>query len=147
PRDKDRTDLELAIQHGLEQAPESIVIIGALGARLDHTLGNLALLADSRLANTGCTIDDGIEQVFLCRTASEISGSTEDLVSLVPWGTPVEGVRTSGLRWPLRGETLFPESSRGISNEMTAPSAQVSIESGLLFIIHHRRGPSLHDGV
>ncbi|HET6845720.1 MAG TPA: thiamine diphosphokinase, partial [Anaerolineales bacterium] len=46
PRDKDRTDLELAIQHGLEQAPESIVIIGALGARLDHTLGNLALLAD-----------------------------------------------------------------------------------------------------
>lgn len=139
PHDKDQTDLELAIQHGLEEAPGSIVIMGALGARLDHTLGNLALLADERLSQRSCTIDDGVEQVFLCRDRTEIHGSPGDLVSLVPWGVPVMGVRTTGLKWPLQGEALLPERSRGISNELTASSAEIAIESGLLFVVHRRR--------
>ena len=119
PHDKDETDLELAIQHGIEKAPHSIVIIGALGARLDHTLGNIALLADERLKGHSAIIDDGVEQVLLCRGRTEIQGAPGDLVSLLPWGTPAIGVRTSGLKWPLQGDTLLPEKSRGVSNEMT----------------------------
>lgn len=147
PRDKDQTDLELAIQHGLEHGPEAILIMGALGARLDHTLGNIALLADGRLRGVPCSIDDGVEQVVLCRTSSEIHGAIGDLVSLVPWGMPAAGVRTSGLKWVLGGETLLPERSRGISNEMTAESAQVTIESGLLFVIHRRDLPAPQSSV
>jgi thiamine pyrophosphokinase len=139
PHDKDQTDLELAIQHGLLEAPESIVILGALGARLDHTLGNIALLADERISDGSCTIDDGVEQVLLCRGRVAIQGSPGDLVSLLPWGTQATGVWTSGLKWQLRGEILLAERSRGVSNEMTAQSAEISIESGLLFVIHRRR--------
>lgn len=141
-RDKDDTDLELALNHALEQDPAFIIIVGALGGRLDHTLGNIALLADPRLIRRRCSLDDGLERVVLCRARTEINGAPGDLVSLVPWGGPAEGVRTDGLRWALRGETLLPERSRGISNEMLGESARVFVEYGSVLVIHRRLGGS-----
>ena len=141
PHDKDQTDLELAIQHALVEHPSSIIVAGALGARLDHTLGNIALLTDDRLADFPCALDDGVEQVVVCRSRKVIQGAPGDLISLVPWGVPTTGVQTAGLKWPLHREILRPESSRGISNEMTAESSEISIESGLLVIIHRRLQP------
>jgi thiamine pyrophosphokinase len=48
----------------------------------------------------------------------------------------VTGVFTENLRWHLHHETLYPDKTRGISNEMTADVATVSITSGLLLITH-----------
>jgi thiamine pyrophosphokinase len=139
-RDKDETDLELALNYALEHDPAFIVIVGALGGRLDHTLGNIALLADPRLIRRRCSLDDGVERVVLCRARTEINGAAGDLISLVPWGGPAEGVRTDGLRWALRGETLLPERSRGISNEMLGDTARVFVEYGSVLVIHRRLG-------
>ena len=50
PRNKNETDLELALNHALERKPASILFIAALGNRLDQTLGNLSLLSDPRLS-------------------------------------------------------------------------------------------------
>jgi thiamine pyrophosphokinase len=58
---------------------------------------------------------------------------------LVPWGAPVHHIQTQGLRWGLNDETLYPVKTRGISNEMTADAASISIGSGLLLIIHKRK--------
>jgi len=134
PREKNETDMELALSRALEMNPSSIIIIGALGGRLDQTLGNLALLSalDSRL-------DDGVEEVFFCRGRSEAHGRSGDLISLIPWQGKVEGIRTQNLKWPLRGETLYPEKTRGISNEMIGDVAEIQIESGLLLVIHRRQ--------
>jgi thiamine pyrophosphokinase len=139
PEDKDETDLELALRYALQHDPSSIVVVGALGQRLDHTIGNISLLLDSRLIGRDCRLDDGVEQAFICRDRSRIVGAAGDLVSLVPWGGPAAGVSTDGLRWPLDGDTLHPERSRGISNEMQGDSASVWLESGLLLVIHRRR--------
>lgn len=138
PHDKDATDLELAVQHALNADSHTIVVVGALGSRLDHTLGNIALLADERLAERDASLDDGVEMVRLCRAKTKVSGGAGDIVSLVPWGMPVTGVRTTGLRWPLRGETLWPERSRGISNLMLGEAAEIAIESGRLLVIQRR---------
>jgi len=137
--DKDETDLELALVHALSLKPSAILIACGLGRRLDQTLGNIALLADTRLRQIDCRLDDGVEEAFFCWESSEITGTSGDLVSLLPWGKEVTGVRTHGLRWPLDGESLHPERTRGISNEMLAASATVSIQEGLLLVIHRRR--------
>jgi thiamine pyrophosphokinase len=139
PRDKNETDLELAIRYALERRPSAILIIGALGERLDHTLGNIALLADPALAGSDARLDDGLEEVLLCRHEAYILGSPGELVSLIPWGGAARGIRTTGLKWPLRDETLYPEKTRGISNEMLEHDARVSLNSGLLLIIHRRQ--------
>ena len=138
PRDKNETDLELALQHAAEMQPEQVIIIGALGGRLDQTLGNIALLSDSRLPTLDLRLDDGVEELYFCRDQAEVHGRSGELVSLIPWGVPVEGVRTEGLRWPLSDETLYPDKTRGISNELMDEQAAVRIRSGLLLIVHRR---------
>jgi len=136
PRDKNETDLELALNRGLEQKPTSMLIIAALGNRLDQTLGNISLLSDSRLATLDCRLDNGVEEVLFCRDSSRVEGRRGDIVSLIPWNGAVKGIRTHGLRWPLNNETLYPDKTRGISNEMLDAVAEVNIEVGLLLIIH-----------
>ncbi len=139
PRDKNETDLELALAYAVEQGATEILLVGALGGRLDQTLGNLALLTNPRLSIFNVRLDDGVEEAWFVHGASTIRGEAGDIVSLLSWGGLVTGVTTSGLRWPLRGETLYPEKTRGISNEMLGESASVSIESGLLLLIHSRQ--------
>lgn len=138
PRDKNETDLELALDHAIGLGFREIVIVAALGGRLDQTLGNLALISATRHPPLVTRIDDGVESAQFCRARSEVRGRRGDLVSLIPWGGEVTGVRTEGLRWPLSNETLVPHKTRGISNELTGDVAHIQIASGLLLIIHRR---------
>jgi thiamine pyrophosphokinase len=139
PRDKNETDLELAINRAIEMRPKEIVIIAALGGRLDQTLANITLLTDPRLSTFDMRLDDGVEEILLCRERADVHGGAGDLISLIPWQGPVSGIQTEGLKWPLRHETLYPDKTRGISNEMIGEIASISRESGLLLIVHRRR--------
>jgi thiamine pyrophosphokinase len=136
PRDKNETDLELALDHALELKPDQIVLVGALGERLDQTLANIALISGAQFVDVDIRLDDGVEEAFFCRDRVEVHGRSGDIISLIPWQGAVEGVQTEGLRWPLRHEKLYSEKSRGISNEMMNETAQIQISSGLLLIIH-----------
>jgi thiamine pyrophosphokinase len=139
PRDKNETDLELAIDRALELKPEHILIIAALGGRLDQTLANITLLADPRLAGFDVRLDDGVEEIFLCRDQAQVQGRSGDLVSLIPWQGAVSEVQTKDLKYPLRRETLYPDRTRGVSNEMLGSTASISIGSGLLLVVHRRQ--------
>ncbi len=138
PTDKDETDLELALRCALEGQPESILIVGALGGRLDQTLANLSLLTNPAFEGLDLRLEDGAEEAFFCRKQAEVQGRSGEVVSLIPWGGPAEGVVTQGLRWKLSGETLYPHQSRGVSNRMLGEAASVSIQSGLLLVVHRR---------
>jgi thiamine pyrophosphokinase len=144
PHDKNETDLELAIQRAIELEPKQIVIVAALGGRLDQTLGNITLLTDVRLSTCDVRLDNGVEEVFICRARSpmgdqvEVHGRRGDLVSLIPWQGVVSSIQTKNLKWSLNNETLYPDKTRGISNEMLGDTASVSIGSGLLLIVHRR---------
>ena len=139
PRDKNETDLELAINHAIRMAPKQIVIAAALGGRLDQTLANITLLTDSRLSTLDVRLDDGVEEIRVCRDQVEVHGRSGDLVSLIPWQGSATGIQTTGLKWALHRETLYPDRTRGISNEMTGKTASISIGSGLLLVIHRRQ--------
>jgi thiamine pyrophosphokinase len=139
PRDKNETDLELAIIHALELNPTQIMVIAALGGRLDQTLANIALLTNPELASFEIRLDDGVEEIFFCRDQIQVHGRSGDVVSLLPWGNPAYGIQTQGLKWPLKDETLYPDKTRGVSNEMLFQAASIKIESGLLLIVHRRQ--------
>ncbi len=136
PKDKNETDLELAIDHAVSLNPDQIIILAALGGRMDQTLANIALLADLRLSTFDIRLSDSMEEIFFCRDQAKVEGRSGDIVSLIPWQGEVTGVFTENLRWHLHHETLYPDKTRGISNEMTADVASVQIRSGLLLIIH-----------
>jgi thiamine pyrophosphokinase len=141
PVHKDETDLELALLTAVEEGCTEMVILGALGGRLDMTLGNIALLLLPELSGCLVRLDDGAEEVLFMRAGSlgsPITGKPGERVSLLPWGGPAAGIHTQGLYYPLNGETLYPERTRGISNQMLESEALVRFETGLLVCIHTR---------
>jgi len=138
PVAKDETDLELALLALAAEGFASMCVVGALGGRLDQTLGNLSLLALPELAGCDVRLEDGSETIFLIRTMGRVVGSPGDTVSLLPWGGAAEGVLTAGLRYPLHSETLYPERTRGISNVLEGEKAIVRLERGVLICIHSR---------
>ena len=136
PVAKDETDLELALLAAKKMGANEIIIVAGLGGRLDQTLGNLSLLRMEELQDCQVRFEDGLEEVFLIRGEAEIQGQPGDIVSLLPlWGM-AEGVTTESLSYPLLGETLYPEHTRGISNVMAMPAARVKLTSGELLCIH-----------
>lgn len=143
PKDKDETDLELAIAQALKMNPSEVVIIGALGGRMDQTLGNIALLSDLRPSTCDIKLNDGAEEIFFCRDHAQVNGRSGDIVSLIPWGREVTGVVTENLKWKLSGETLYPHKTRGISNEMLTEEASIKTKSGLLLVVHQIRPPTI----
>lgn len=138
PQDKNETDLELAIDRAIELRPQQIIIIAALGGRLDQTLANIALLTNVQLAAFDIKLDDGVEEILLCRDQAEVHGRNGDIVSLIPWQGQVTEVQTTNLKWALHKETLYPDKTRGVSNEMLDDTASISIASGLLLVVHRR---------
>jgi thiamine pyrophosphokinase len=141
PRAKDETDLELALTYAVEEGAREIVVLAALGGRLDHTLANVLLLALPVLHGISARIVDGREEALLVRSGETavLEGQAGDLVSLLPLAGDVRGVTTSGLAWALEGDTLRFGFSRGVSNEMTGPQARVHVAAGSLLVVH---GPS-----
>ena len=144
-RDKDETDLELAFHYACAAGYREILVVGALGGRLDQILGNLSLLTNPEFSTLDVRIDDGVEETFFTRGRCEVHGKAGDIVSLIPWSGEVSGVCTEGLHWPLHDESLFPHKTRGISNEMARETAAISQKSGLLLVIHHRQASVLSE--
>jgi thiamine pyrophosphokinase len=148
PVHKDETDLELAVQAVLHEGYTTIFVANALGGRLDMSLANILMLSLPELAGIDITLEDGAEEVFLIhptRSAGDagrrIVGRAGDRISLLPLGGPARGIFTSGLFYPLHGETLYPDRARGVSNQMIADQAFVSLEEGQLVCIHARSQP------
>ncbi|HET59387.1 MAG TPA: thiamine diphosphokinase, partial [Chloroflexi bacterium] len=139
PIDKDWTDLELALEAALQRGFHHLNLAGALGSRIDHTLGNLFLLTHPKAAGVDLRLEDGREELRLVKGEITLRGQPGDRVSLVPLDEIVEGVRTRNLQWPLEDETLYRHATRGISNLMTAATATISARMGVLLCIHTRK--------
>ncbi len=136
PADKDETDLELALLYATEQFSENIMIIGALGGRLDQTLANISLLAHPTLTNRQIDLITSRERAWFIHNHTIVNGRKGDIISLLPLGGNVT-VRTSqGLQWPLHNEVLKFGPARGVSNVMMTNIASVTIDSGQLLCIH-----------
>ncbi len=137
PPEKDETDLELALTLARSEGFTTIRMVGALGGRVDHLLGNLSLLAQPDLVGLDVRIVQPGSEIFMIRGQAEIEGRAGDLVSLLPLFGTAQGVRTEGLQYPLRAEDLLPYHARGVSNVMLGARAAVSVDAGLLLCVHY----------
>ena len=137
PHDKDQVDTELAIVFARTLGATVITLVTGGGGRLDHQLGVLSALTHPILQ--GCEIhalwDSARVRVLRGPDSATITGSPGSLVGIMATNGTARGITTSGLRWSLVGEDLESHSTRGVSNELIAESATISLASGHLFII------------
>jgi len=132
---KDETDLELALQYAVREGATEIVILAALGGRLDQTFANVLLLALPELSGLDVRIVEGPQTAFLIHDEALVAGQIGDTVSLIPLGGDAVGVTAGGLEWPLHEDTLRFGSARGVSNVLTAEQARVRVRQGLLLCV------------
>ncbi len=137
PLHKDETDLELALLHAIDHGAQEIIILAAVGGRLDMTLSNVYLLAHPRLQGVNVRIWHGDQTTWLIRPpGDEIEGQQGDTLSLIPIGSAAQGITTHNLVYILDGESLYPGPARGISNVFTGSRARVDLQQGMLLAIH-----------
>lgn len=135
PAEKDATDLALALDAAVARGARHLVVVGGDGGRLDHQLANVALLADDRYAEITIEAWLGPARVVVVRAEAQLDGRPGSLLTLLAVGGPACGVTTRGLRYPLHDENLYPGSSRGVSNELVAAEAVVTVRAGVLLAI------------
>lgn len=137
PPVKDQTDLELAIERGLADGADEILLVGATGGRLDQTLANL-LIPAQRLwpAPVKLMQDNQIAQLLRGPDVLVLDGAAGDTVSLIPLSETVTGISYSGLEYPLERASLHIGSTRGVSNAMTGASATIEVETGMALVVH-----------
>ena len=138
PVDKEASDTELAVAEAHRAGATEVVLLGAMGgSRLDHELANLLVLADPALAGRDIRAVRGGTEVRALHAGHRLvlSGSSGDLVTLLPIGGDAAGITTEGLRWQLDEATLRMGRSRGLSNEVVGTPASVRITDGTLLVV------------
>ena len=135
PTDKDATDLHLALDAARFAGASRVTVLGAGGGRHDHLLANALLLAADEFADLDLDACFGPDRITVVRRATRLLGAPGDHLTLLAVGGPARGITTTGLRWPLTGDTLDPGSSRGVSNEFTDPESTITVTDGVLLAI------------
>ena len=136
PCEKDDTDTVFAVKEAIARGFDDFLLIGVVGERLDHTLGNISILLylDS-LGKTGRVIDDYSEMEIVSEEAVSI-GEEYAFFSLLNITGHAAGIIITGAKYPLDNGEITCEYQYGISNEV-APGGQasVSVADGKLLLI------------
>ena len=139
PAKKDFTDTALCIDFLLEEDYKDIVILGALGTRLDHELANLYNLKMLyKLGVSAKIVDDNNEVIYVEKGEFEFEKSDKKYFSIINAGDKMS-FTTKGLYYEVEDlEINFNNPSRAVSNEIVKDKATVKINFGSAFIIQSR---------
>ena len=130
--DANSTDLEKAIVWTIKQKYEHITVAGAAGKRLDHTVGNLGVLAKFYPDAIITFVDNVGELMFVGRELT-FEAPLHSLVSLLPL-TRCEGITTQGLEFALENESLELGVREGTSNVVIANPVLIKVKKGNLLL-------------
>ena len=139
PHEKDDTDSYYAAKEALRRGFREFLLLGASGARLDHTLGNLALLL--MLDGAGASallVDDYAEMEIVSQKGAQVS-DRYPYFSLFNLDGSAKAVTVTGAKYPLRDAALPCDSSLGVSNEpLLGQKAEICVGEGRLLLIRVR---------
>ncbi len=137
PVEKDQTDLHACIEYAIEQGATEILLFGARGTRLDHSLAAISLVYMGLMRGVTIRTIDEHNEMFMFRGTVEIPRKEGYKLSLLPV-TEAGGIYAEGVYYPLTGQTMDWGNPYGVSNEFTADVAKITAESGVLMAILSR---------
>lgn len=136
PREKDDTDTVFAVKEALRRGFDEFLLIGAVGGRLDHSLGNVSLLL--MLDTKGVParlVDDYSEMQIVSREAVQVA-DRYSYFSLLNISGTAEGIMVTGAKYPLSNASIDCEYQYGISNEvLPGRTAEVTVQNGRLLLV------------
>lgn len=135
--EKDETDTELALLTAARQGCEAVDILGALGGRMDHAIGNIQLMYQFFCQGMEVNIYDARNRLYLLGGhkvfhREEVYGK---YISFLPMTETVEGLTLRGFKYPLQRRTIGLGTSLCISNELKREEGILELEKGVLLCV------------
>lgn len=145
PTAKDDTDMIFALRKGLERGYKRFVLLGGVGGRLEHTLGNLqALDWLTTQGASGVLVGEGTAATALRDGTIELPASMKGHLSVFCNGGTAEGVTLTGLKYPLENYTMADSFPIGVSNEFLGETATVTVKKGSLLLLWEETGKTFY---
>lgn len=131
-KDKDQTDMQLALEYCAKKGYEIIYLFGGLGTRMDHSMANIYFLYKFRDDFKEFKIIDDTNRIFLIKNQCEIKNKQSyNLSFMIASNNPI--ITITGVKWPLYSHKMVLGDSLTISNEIIEDKAFVKVENGLVF--------------
>ncbi len=134
PAEKDETDLQLAISHALSKGYREMYVLGAIGGRVDHFLGNIGLIKWAKDRGGILSMEDA--DTYICPVFSEavFKKHPNRYFSVLPfYGDAV--VSVSGTKYTATRAKIAAGDTLGISNEITEDAAHVRVHEGSALVL------------
>ena len=138
PTHKDESDLELALDYVRSRGFDRVVVYGALGGRLDHSVASLQTCAwfaeqgmQVQLVDADCAVS-----ILVGPGTLDLPLLDEGTVSVFSAVAESRGVSEEGMEYSLDNAVLTNRTIRGLSNELIGKPACVSLEEGTLYVFH-----------
>ncbi|MCR4335968.1 MAG: thiamine diphosphokinase [archaeon] len=138
PREKDKVDLELALDYCIKNKFKEITILGALGNRADMTLTNVFILTQVP-KNVNAKLIHENQEIYLVPKKLFIQGIPHEIISLFPLKGDVKGLTLKGFKYALENHTLRFGIGVGISNEFIKEKVSITFKDGTLLCVHFRK--------
>lgn len=145
---KDDTDTGLCLKEALDRGYTDITMIGGIGGRLSHTIANIQSMAAVAKKTKKVVMADGLRRLTVLHGPATMTVSADadfperleenekkHFLSLFAAGGECTGVSINGVFYPLDDAVLTSDYPLGVSNELTAPEATISVKKGTLVVI------------
>lgn len=139
--EKDDSDTQSAACFAIRQGAKRIVVLGAMGKRIDHLMANLGLLVLGRELGAEICLVDAWNYVKLVDSGAVLKKAEQfgKYISFFPVGGNVKGVALKGFKYGLEEYCLKPsDSGLTVSNEIAEEQAEITFEKGTLLMIMSR---------
>lgn len=130
PSEKDYTDMELAINYAVKKGFKDIILVGASGTRLDHTVANILLIEKYNKENIKIKILDNNNLIQMVNNNMRIPFKKNYFVSIIPLSEKIEGLTLDGFKYPLNNVTVERGSTLCVSNEIIEDVGIIKLNNG-----------------
>ena len=136
PCEKDDTDTVFAVKTMVQRGYDDFLLIGVIGARLDHTLANIQSLTFLlRHGARGYLYDQNFVYTAIENETLALEREVDwGIVSLFSMGDRAEHITLEGLQYPLTDGTIDCGFPLGVSNHIVAPTARITVGRGPLLV-------------
>lgn len=130
---KDCTDTQFAVEKAIENGYSDILILGALGGRIDHSFANITLVAEGKNRGANLTLITDNQKIYALKNETKTVAKSDSYVSVFAFGSECK-VTFEGMFYPLNNYLLSPFNPLGVSNEIVDETAKITTEGGVLLV-------------
>jgi thiamine pyrophosphokinase len=136
--EKDFTDLELALNHAITLPPREVILYGAIGFRMDHTLVNIQLLYKCLKSGIPARIIDDRNEIQIVDKKLELTRDDKyRYLSILPLNNFIE-ITLNGFVYDISHKKISLGETIGISNEFNNSKATIIVSQGAAVVIRSR---------